>query len=145
MSENVSPRVWNHSDIVQAGLAALGEGGATGAPVIDGRVLSIKATPVNGTSSRMAIGMAVLPAGHSTPPHEHEAEELATVLSGSGAITIDEVEYPVRAGSVVLTPSGSHHVTTAGPDQPLVIWWVYAPAGSEERWRKLGALDDARP
>lgn len=143
MSDAVRPRVWQHDEIVAAGLKALEDGGHDGAPVIDGRVLSVKATPVNSTSKSMAIGMAVLPAGYSTPPHDHEAEELATVLSGSGTITIDGVAHPVRAGTVVLTPSRSHHVTTAGPEAPLVVWWTYAPAGSEDRWLAAGAVDDS--
>lgn len=113
----------------------------TGAPLIDGRVMSVQATPVSGTSSRMAVGMSVLPAGYATPPHDHEAEELATVLSGEGVITIDSVEFPVRPGSVVLTPSRSWLVTAAGPDAPLVVWWTYAPAGSEQRWLDQGAVD----
>lgn len=145
MSEAVSPRVWHHEDIVASGLKALDDGGHDGAPLIDGRVLSVKATPVNGTSKSMAIGMAVLPAGYSTPPHDHEAEELATILSGSGTITIDDVAHPVRPGSVVLTPSRSRHVTTAGPESPLVVWWTYAPAGSEDRWLAAGAVDASIP
>lgn len=145
MSQEVAPRVWQHEDIVAAGKRALEHGGEQGAPVIDGRVLSIKATPVNSTSKSMAIGMAVLPAGYSTPPHDHEAEELATVLSGEGKIVIDDVEYPVRPGSVVLTPSWSRHVTIAGPDEPLVVWWTYAPAGSEGRWLAAGAIDGPTP
>lgn len=143
MTESVPPRVWDHEDIVRVGLAALESGGAPGAPLIDGRILSIEATPANGSSSRMALGISVLPAGYSTSVHHHEAEELATVLAGSGSISIDGVDHPVRPGSVVLTPSGTHHITTAGAEGPLVVWWVYAPAGSEERWRLLGALDDA--
>lgn len=143
MSAEVAPRVWNHDELVRVGLAALASGGAPGAPLIDGRVLSIRATPANGTSTHMAVGVSVLPSGYSTPPHEHEAEELATVLSGSGSITIDGVDHPVVPGDVVLTPSRSVHLTSAGPDGPLVVLWVYAPAGSEERWRALGALGDS--
>ena len=145
MSDSVVPRVWHHDSIIEEALTTLAEGGAPGAPLIDGRVLSVKATPVNDTSKSMAIGMAVLPPGFSTPIHDHEAEELATILSGEGTITIDGVDHAVRAGSVVLTPSMSRHVTTAGPDAPLVVWWTYAPAGSEDRWLKAGAVDDTLP
>ena len=145
MTGSVAPRVWHHDEIVAAGLTALRHGGVAGAPAIDGRVLSVQATPVNGTSSQMAVGMSVLPAGYATPPHDHEAEELATVLSGEGVITIDGVDLPVRPGSVVLTPSRSRHVTAAGPDAPLVVWWTYAPAGSEQRWLDQGAGAPASP
>lgn len=139
---SVSPRVWHHSEIVSAGVRALKEGGERGAPLVDGRVLSVKATPANSTSSSMTLGVAVLPPSFRTPPHSHEAEELATILSGEGAIVIDDVSYPVRPGSVVLTPAWSRHVTVVGPDEPLVVWWAYAPPGSEDRWLAAGAIEE---
>lgn len=145
MNDDVAPQVWNHDEIIVAGLHALESGGVTGAPLVEGRVMSVKATPANGTSSRMAIGMSVLPAGYASPPHDHEAEELATVLSGEGIITIDGAEFPVRPGSVVLTPSRSRHMTAAGPSAPLVVWWTYAPAGSEQRWLDQRAAGEADP
>lgn len=134
--------VWSHQELVAEGLAALAAGGGPGAPLIDGRILGVRATPADGSAARMAMGLSVLPAGYSTPSHHHEAEEVATVLSGTGAIVIDGTEYPVSAGSVVLTPSMSEHVTVASADGPLVVWWVYAPAGSEQRWL---AHDPGRP
>lgn len=137
----MAPRVWHHDEVVAHGLRALSEGGTTGAPLIDGRVMSVRATPVNATSTSMAIGLSVLPPNYAAPPHSHEAEELATVLSGEGTITIDGTAFPVRPGSVVLTPSRSVHVTAAGPESPLVVWWTYAPAGSEQRWLDAGAVD----
>ena len=141
MTDGVRPRVWHHQEIVAAGLRALESGGVPGAPLAEGRVMSVKASPVNGTSSRMAVGMSVLPPGYATLPHDHEAEELATVLSGQGVITIDGEDFAVGPGSVVLTPSRSRHVTAAGKGAPLVVWWTYAPAGSEQRWLDAGALD----
>lgn len=134
MEQRVEVQVWNHEDLIEAGRRILAEGGSADAPLIDGRVIWVHATPENGSASKMAIGLAVLPPGCATPAHRHEAEELATVLAGDGLIVIDGVEHPVRQGSVVLTPSQSEHVTKANGEEPLVIWWVYAPAGSEQRW-----------
>ena len=137
----MTPRIWHHSELIDAGLDALSRGGSDGAPLIEGRVLSVKATPAENTSSKMAVGVAVLPAGFATPPHHHEAEELATVLSGSGKMVIDGLEYAVERGSVVLVPSSLEHVTVAGNEEPLVVWWAYAPAGSENRWLEQGSAD----
>jgi quercetin dioxygenase-like cupin family protein len=139
---SVSPRVWNISELVTQGQHALADGGVNGAPLIEGRILSVKATPENGSASKMSAGVSVLPSGFSTVPHSHEAEELAQVLSGTGEIVIDGVSYPVGAGDIVLTPSQSVHITIAGAEQPLVVWWIYAPAGSETRWLAQGALDE---
>ena len=134
VSREVSAKVWTHQQIITEGLAALDAGGVPGAPMIDARVLDVRATPADGSASQMAIGLSVLPAGYATPAHHHLAEELATVLSGEGSIVIDGIDFPVAAGSVVLTPSMSEHVTIASSAGPLVVWWVYAPAGSEQRW-----------
>jgi len=122
------------SYLADEALAALEEGGRPGFPVIEGRVLSVQVTPERGTSSDIAMGVAALPSGFSTPDHTHRAEEIATVLRGSGSITIEGTTIEVAAGSVVVTPPHAHHVTTAGPDGPMVVLWMYAPAGSEQRW-----------
>lgn len=134
MTTRITPKVWHHDDLVERGLATLAEGGRPDAPLIDGRVLAVEATPATDSSEHMAIGMAVLPPGFATPTHHHLAEELATILSGEGTITIDGQVIAVRPGTVVLTPSMSEHVTMATGDDPLVVWWSYAPTGSESRW-----------
>ncbi|MEX2562933.1 MAG: cupin domain-containing protein [Nitriliruptoraceae bacterium] len=140
-----TPRVWNHQDLVAQGLTMLAEGGGERGALIEGRILSVKATPENGSSSKMAVGLAVLPPDYEVPAHHHEAEELATIISGSGSIVIDDVEYPVTAGDVVLTPSNSVHITKSGPGEPMVVFWSYAPAGSENRWLEKGAIDQTPP
>lgn len=73
------------SYLADEALAALEEGGRPGFPVIEGRVLSVQVTPQRGTSSGIAMGVAALPEGFSTPDHTHRAEEIATVLRGSGS------------------------------------------------------------
>lgn len=103
-------------------------------PLIDGRVLAVQASPDTGTSEDMAWGLAALPAGYSVPEHTHRAEEFAMILRGSGSITIEDTEIPVSQGSVVVTPPHLRHLTTAGADRPMVVYWVYGPAGSEARW-----------
>jgi quercetin dioxygenase-like cupin family protein len=82
----------------------------------------------------MAMGISALPAAYSTPEHSHRAEEFALVLRGSGSITISGTPIPVGPGSLVVTPPNAPHVTTADGSGPMVIYWVYGPAGSEKRW-----------
>ena len=82
----------------------------------------------------MAFGVSVVPLGVSTPSHSHRAEELALILDGSGEITIDGRVHQVRAGDVLLTPPNLEHHTKASDGGSLSVLWVYAPAGSEERW-----------
>ena len=138
---NPATRVWNSAELIADGLEALASGGRDGAPMIDARILSVKATPQGGSATDMSVGISVFPPGYSAPPHSHRAEELATVLAGSGAIIIDGKRVEVGPGSIVLTPSHSTHVTQSDDSGPLVIWWVYTPPGSETRWLEFGALD----
>ncbi|HLU30776.1 MAG TPA: cupin domain-containing protein [Acidimicrobiia bacterium] len=122
-------------DLADRALAVLESGEeAEGFPLIDGRVLAVQASPDLENSHDMAWGIAALPAGYSAPLHSHRAEEFAMILRGSGVITIDGEEIPVEEGDVVVTPPHLPHLTTAGPDGPMVVYWVYGPAGSEQRW-----------
>jgi len=126
--------VRNIDDMVDEAVAALDSGGTTRFPLIDGRIVAVFATPDDSSSARMAMGISVLPAGYSTPAHQHPAEEFAMIIRGTGSITIDDEVIPVVPGDLVVTPPDSVHVTTSSIDDQLVIYWSYGPAGSEQRW-----------
>ena len=125
--------------VIDAALAALDAGGTEEFPLKEGRVVKVLASPSFGTSAFMAMGLAVLPPDYTTPPHEHDAEEIALVLRGSGSITVSGVATPVREGSVVIAPPGAPHTTHSDAQGPLVVYWTYGPAGSESRWLTEGA------
>lgn len=135
-TNGLTARSWKLDDLESEAMETLRTGQAyRDAKLIDGRVLAVKASPLRQNSSKIVMGTAALPPGFMTRSHSHEAEEVAVILSGSGAVDIDGVRHPVAAGTVLLTPSNAVHVTHAdagGP--PLVILWFYAPPGSEARW-----------
>lgn len=121
--------------VVEGALAVLESGVATDEfPLVDGRVVAVQASPDLDSSADMAWGISALPAGLTAPEHTHRAEEFAMVVRGSGVIAIEDEEIAVSEGSVVVTPPHLRHRTTAGPDGPMVVYWVYGPAGSEARW-----------
>ncbi|MDH3248671.1 MAG: cupin domain-containing protein [Acidimicrobiia bacterium] len=127
--------VENLQALAHGALAVLESGvGTDEFPLIEGRVLAVQASPELGSSDDMAWGISALPSGYSVPEHTHRAEEFAMIVRGSGTITIDDREIPVSEGSVVVTPPHRPHLTTAGQDGPMVVYWVYGPAGSENRW-----------
>ena len=115
-------------------LRALNEGGYGDGRVFDGRVIAVKTAPAKGNGSAIVVGTAALPAAYRTPPHSHEAEEVAVFLSGRGGVDIDGETYPVQEGTVLVTPANSTHTTFADDGAPLVVLWFYAPPGSERRW-----------
>ena len=111
---------------------------------INGRIISVLASPEIENSHHVATGVSVVPAGTSTPWHHHEAEEIAVIVAGAGEIEIDGVVFPVRAGDVVLTPPDLPHQTRAGAESALAVFWVYSPAGSEVRWLSENPVEEQR-
>jgi quercetin dioxygenase-like cupin family protein len=126
--------VQNLDHMVELALAALAAGGTKEYPLIEGRIVAVFATPSKKSSEDMAMGISALPADYSAPIHSHRAEEFALVLRGSGKITINGDEIIVGPGSLVVTPPNAQHFTSVNPGEPMVIYWVYSPAGSEARW-----------
>jgi len=101
---------------------------------VNGRIVAVLGSPEDESTTRMAFGMSALPKGVSTPWHTHEAEELAYIVSGRGTIAIGPEAVDVAPGDAVITPSDAPHQTTATADEDLVVFWMYAPPGSEVRW-----------
>lgn len=131
-----APQIWQLDELEDEILAALARGASGDGQVIDGRALAVKASPACRNSTSIVMGTAACPpGGFQTPRHSHHAEEIAVFLSGRGTVEIEGVRYPVRAGTVLLTPSGASHVSySEDPQEPLVVLWFYAPPGSEVRW-----------
>ncbi len=57
--------------------------------------------------------------------HEH-SEDLIIVLEGGGVIRLDDREFPIEAGDVILVSEGEFHGTVAGP-RGLTCVSVQAP------------------
>ena len=54
--------------------------------------------------------------------HEHNGEaEIFTVMSGEGIFNDNGTEYPVKAGDVLVTESGSGHSIACAGDEPLEL------------------------
>ena len=56
--------------------------------------------------------------------HVHEVEEVFLYFQGKGNVIIDNVEYPVQAGDVVIVEAGEEHHTRSSTEDPLVVVWL---------------------
>ena len=71
-------------------------------------------------------GVAELPKDGYLALHRHEQAETYHVLSGTGIVTLDGIEHPVRPGSNVFIPGFSEHgIRNAGA---LALRFFYALA-----------------
>jgi quercetin dioxygenase-like cupin family protein len=133
---------WQFGTLEDKGLAHL-RGASSGMHDVEGRFMEVLASPAIGNATRLAVGFSALPPGFAVPEHSHEAEEVAIVLRGSGVVTIDGEDHPISAGTALLHPARSVHATVADRGSELLVLWIYAPAGSEERWLE-SARQEAR-
>lgn len=101
---------------------------------VGGRIVAVLGSPSDGSTTNLAYGVSVLPAGSVTEAHSHEAEELAIVLMGRGVIAVGERELSIVQGDLVVASPFYPHWTRASDDVDLAVLWVYAPAGSEKKW-----------
>lgn len=139
MAEPPVAMVWDIRELVEQMLGALEHKGFPVDRLFSGRVVTLLATPSQGTASCMAVGHSAIPPGSSTEEHTHTSEEVAIVLGGSGWAEIDGSKFPIREGSIVFTPSGAPHQTRSDGEIPLLVLWICAPPGSESRWLPPGS------
>jgi quercetin dioxygenase-like cupin family protein len=75
-----------------------------------------------------------LPAGTKVPEHVHAGEtELWYMLAGAGTLTVNGVDLPVAATSVVQIPKNTRHAFAVTADCRALQ--IYTPAGPEQRFK----------
>ncbi|MGN0465268.1 MAG: cupin domain-containing protein [Lachnospiraceae bacterium] len=68
------------------------------------------------------FSQVTIPVGCTLGYHEHHGEsETYYILSGEGIYQDNGIEYPVKAGDVTFTPSGSGHGLKNCADEDLVF------------------------
>jgi len=72
--------------------------------------------PHNG-AKHLTFNYAKFPPGVAFTQHVHDhSEDLIFVLEGSGVIRLDDQEFPIEKGDVILVSEGEFHGTVAGPE-----------------------------
>ena len=84
---------------------------------------------VAGSERSQAAEMA-LPPGGSTggPENRHDSsDQWVLVLSGSGTAIVDDSEYELSEGTLLLIEAGEAHELRSAPDEQLATVNFYAP------------------
>jgi len=103
---------------------------------------------VGGTSSLQArnfcMGYVTLePRGGQVPWHNQEQEEVYFIVEGTGEACLGQERQTLRAGQAVYIPPRVFHQLTNLGEEPLILIYVYGPAGEVAHWRQ--ELDGTLP
>ena len=83
------------------------------------------------------------PRGGQVPWHNQEQEEVYFIVAGCGEACLGEERTTLCAGQAAYIPPRVFHQLTNTGDQPLVMLYVYGPAGDVAHWRQ--ELDGTLP
>ncbi|MBE6004044.1 MAG: cupin domain-containing protein [Lachnospiraceae bacterium] len=73
------------------------------------------------SENAMTVRVVVKPGHHMSYHSHHGRDEVWTVISGTGTVTIDGVERTIKAGDSVNIPKGTKHTVRAGESEPLTM------------------------
>jgi oxalate decarboxylase/phosphoglucose isomerase-like protein (cupin superfamily) len=76
------------------------------------------------------------PQGGQVPWHNQEQEEVYFVLSGTGEACLGKERRTITSGQAVYIPPGEFHQMTNIGDSPLIMMYMYGPAGDVAHWRQ---------
>ena len=80
------------------------------------------------TTEQSQLVLMSIPAGQEIGEETHEGiDQILVFVAGEGRAVIEGQELTVRAGSVVVVPSGTHHNFIATGDEALKLYTVYTP------------------
>lgn len=85
-------------------------------------------------SEKFSFEWFTKPAGHSSPMHDHENEQVCLVLDGELTVYTEEDEVILKPyDSVWLESSESHRIENTGEDTAIALD-VFAPGRSFDFW-----------
>lgn len=81
--------------------------------------------------------------GGQVPWHNHDQEEVYFIVSGKGEACLDGERSVISQGQAFYVPPTAYHQLTNVGIEPLIMVYVYAPAGDVAHWRQ--ELDGTLP
>ncbi len=76
------------------------------------------------------------PRGGQVPWHNQEQEEVYFIVQGVGEMCLGTERVTLSAGQAAMIPPGEYHQLTNIGDEPLIMIYVYGPAGDVAHWRQ---------
>jgi mannose-6-phosphate isomerase-like protein (cupin superfamily) len=76
------------------------------------------------------------PRGGQVPWHDQEQEEVYFIVSGTGEACLGAERRELRAGQAMHIPPRTFHQLTNTGEEPMVMIYVYGPAGDVAHWKQ---------
>lgn len=89
-------------------------------------------------SPNLSLAILYLDRDATVPLHEHAETEVITTIDGAGETTVAGVTQNAAVGSTIAIPPKTQHGVRTTTSSVLVVQ-TYAPAGPEQRFKKLAA------
>ena len=88
-------------------------------------------TQANAPAANIYFGLVTIKPGAVVPMHDHGATyEILYVQSGSATVTIGEMLYKIKPGSVAYLPANVKHGLLNDSEKDLVGFQIYGPPGN---------------
>lgn len=101
--------------------------------------VSIKLAPPAIPLNYICAASQLLEPGAKVRPHGHQvSEEIVIVTQGSGLAVIEDVEYPISEGDLVVLPPRVMHHFENNTEKPLRYGGVFLPPSVESALRATG-------
>jgi len=65
--------------------------------------------------------------------HKHPCDEIIYVISGSGTLKLESKTMNIREGDIMYIPENVTHGIRNNGRKVMKLFWVYTPAGPEEK------------
>jgi quercetin dioxygenase-like cupin family protein len=101
-------------------------------------IVRIKIAKSQGSESICFLSESFRP-GDFLPVHKHlNEDELIFIHKGAGILTLNENEYPVSEGAVIIVPKGRWHGLKNTGTINIEMRMAFTPAGFENFFREVG-------
>lgn len=81
------------------------------------------------TAKHCQLVLMALPVGGEIGAEIHdENDQFFRFEAGKGKVVIDDNEYLVKDGDVIIVPAGANHNVINTGDEPLKLYTIYSPA-----------------
>jgi quercetin dioxygenase-like cupin family protein len=76
----------------------------------------------------ISCSLATIEPGKAHDWHDHEQDEVAYIIQGSGKYFLKDGEIEYKAGDIVFLPKGTMHKNLVLGNEPLILFAVFNPA-----------------